>query len=140
MAIGAYRHRIRLENPGPPVMDGYGGYTDGWLPLNPVEADGSNADASIEAASARDLERITAGTVAATATHLVRMRFHPDVTTNTRIVFRDRVLEIQSVQNVEERDIALILICAERRDDMVTAPAAVATVMPVRGAKVSVRS
>jgi head-tail adaptor len=110
--VGAYRHRVGLANPTGFVPDGDGGYTEGFAPLDPPDM-----DASIEAASTRDLERVTAGTVLATATHLVRMRFHPGVTVQTRITFGDRVFEVQSVTNVDERNIALILICGELVQD-----------------------
>ena len=106
--IGNYRHRIQVFNPGGYVPDGDGGYTSTYAPADPPEI-----DASVQAATARDLERATAGTVLTTATHLVRCRFHPAITTDTRLEFKGRTLEVQSVQNVDERDIALILICAE---------------------------
>jgi len=111
MPAGAYRHRVLLENPGEPQPDGDGGYTEGWSPLDP-----SIVDVSIQAASTRDLERVTGGTVVATASHLIRMRFHPGVNTETRITFRGRHFAVDSVQNVEERDVALIVICTEIKD------------------------
>jgi head-tail adaptor len=112
MAIGAYRHRLAVENPGTTVPDGDGGYTAAYAPADPPYV-----DASITAATARDLERVTAGTVLATATHLIRTRFHPGITTDTRLLFEGRRFEVQSVQNVDQRDIALILICAELQAD-----------------------
>ena len=108
MPIGAYRHVVAVSNPGGFVADADGGYTSTYNPANPPEV-----DASIENATARDLERVTAGTVLATATHLIRCRFHPGITTDSRLTFKGRTFEVQSVQNVDERDIALILICAE---------------------------
>jgi len=108
MAIGAYRHRVSVSNPSGYVPDGDGGYTSGYVPATPPVI-----DASIQAATARDLERVTAGTVLATATHLIRCRFHPEITTATRLTFKGRIFEVQSVQNVDERDIALVLICTE---------------------------
>lgn len=108
MGIGVYRHRIGLSNPGAAIPDGYGGYTEGWTPLDPPQV-----DASIQSASATDLERLTGGTVLTTATHLVRTRFHPQITTATRITFGARTFDVQSAQNVDERDVALLLICVE---------------------------
>jgi head-tail adaptor len=108
MPIGAYRHRCLLMNPTGISPDGYGGYTAAYAPANPPEL-----DASIQAANARDLERATAGTVLGTATHLIRCRYRPDVSQASRLQFEGRLFEVQSVQNVDERDIALILICAE---------------------------
>jgi head-tail adaptor len=108
MPIGAYAHRCILLNPTGITADGDGGYTAAYAPANPPEL-----DASIQAANARDLERATAGTVLGTATHLIRCRYRPDVTQASRLQFEARLFEVQSVQNVDERDIALILICAE---------------------------
>lgn len=107
-AVGVYRHRIGLANPGKAIPDGDGGYTEVWTPLDPPQV-----DASIQAASSMDLERLTGGSVLTTATHLVRLRFHPQVTTATRITFGARTFEVQSAQNVDERDVALLLICVE---------------------------
>lgn len=112
MAIGSYRHVVAVENPGTPVPDGDGGYTTDYVPADPP-----TIDASIEFAAARDLERVTAGTVLTTATHLIRTRFHPGITTDSRLIFEGRRFEVQSVQNVDQRDIALILICSEVRSD-----------------------
>jgi head-tail adaptor len=114
MAIGAYRHRIEVQNPTPPVPDGDGGYTTDYAPADPPFV-----DASIESARASALERVTAGTVLATATHLIRTRFHPGISSDTRLVFEGRHFEVQSVLNVDQRDIALILICAEIKSEAV---------------------
>jgi SPP1 family predicted phage head-tail adaptor len=107
-AFGTFRHLVTLEAPGDPVPDGSGGYTEGWAPLTPAAW-----HCAIEAATAADLERLIAGTAQTTATHLVRGRFHPGITTATRITFRGRVLEVQSVQNDAERNLTLTLVCAE---------------------------
>lgn len=107
-AIGEYRHRITVQNPGGMVPDGDGGFTEGWSAATPPEI-----DASIQRASTRDLERVTAGSVLSTATHLIRCRFHPQLTTNSRLLFRGRVFEVQSAQDIDERQIAMVLICAE---------------------------
>jgi SPP1 family predicted phage head-tail adaptor len=110
--IGAYRHRVTLEQPGDPVPDGEGGYTETFAPLDPPAW-----DCSIQAATVRDLERQIAGTIQATATHLVRGRYHPGITTETRLLFEGRQLAVQSVQNVEERDIETVLVCGEIKAD-----------------------
>ena len=107
MTIGAYRHKVALDNPTV-APDGHGGYTQTYAPADPPVV-----DASIEAASVRDLERATAGTVVASATHLVRMRYHAGVSARTRITFRGRTFEVLSVTDVDQRNVALILVCAE---------------------------
>lgn len=51
--------------------------------------------------------------------HIVEMRYHPQVTFNTRLKYRDvrrgidRVLYVKGLQNVDERDEWLILRCEE---------------------------
>jgi len=109
MEIGALRHSIVLENPGPAVPDGDGGFTQAWVPNLP-----SPVWASITPASARDLERLVAGSVQSNATHVVRIRYHANISTQTRVTFGTRVFEVTGVQNPDERNIELVLICQER--------------------------
>lgn len=109
MNAGALRHSVILENPGPSVPDGDGGFTQAWTPNLP-----SPVWASITPATARDLEGLIASSVQSMATHIVRMRYHANVTTQTRVTFGTRVFEVTGVQNPEERSIELVLICQER--------------------------
>lgn len=104
---GQKRHLVTLENPGPSVPDGDGGYTQTWASLG-------SRYAEVKPATARDLERTAAGTVLASASHLVTIDYHPLVSTQTRIVFKGtRVLSVVGVSNPEERDKDLILVCVE---------------------------
>ena len=82
--IGDYRHLVLLQSPGSPVPDGDGGWTETWSDLSP-----STWHVSIEPATARDLERVSAGTVMSTASHIVKGRYHPGVTTKTRISIQE---------------------------------------------------
>lgn len=107
--VGTYRHRVRLQNPGPPIPDGDGGYTQSWTDLTPAVV-----DVSIQAATARSLEYLAVGTVAASASHVVTGRWHPGVTTHTRVLFGSRVLHVTGVGNVDERDVEMILMCQEQ--------------------------
>jgi head-tail adaptor len=108
MAVPNLRHKVRLQNPGPPVSDGEGGYTQSWTDLTPA-----TWDCSIDPATARDLERVTAGTTLATASHVVRGRYHPGITTATRILFGARTLYVNGVANPEERNVETIALCQE---------------------------
>jgi len=116
MRGGALRHRITLENPGAAVPDGDGGFTQTpWQPLFP-----SPVWASIAPASARDLERVGAGTervgagtVLSSATHIVTMRYHSGVTTKTRITFHGRTFNVTGVANPDERNIETIALAME---------------------------
>lgn len=116
--IGRQRFIVTLEAPGPPQPDGEGGYTEGWLPLAPP-----TWRVDIRPASVRDLERDTAGTVLAHATHIVAGRYRPDVTTAVRIKWDDyakdgthrtRYLQVNGLANLEERDRELVLFCEEQ--------------------------
>jgi SPP1 family predicted phage head-tail adaptor len=107
-AIGARPHRVTLDGPGTPVADADGGYTETSTPLNPAAV-----FASIVPVSDRDLERATSGTVTAMATHRVTMPYHPQVTTRTSVHFEQRTFNVQSVANVDERNVELVLLCVE---------------------------
>jgi head-tail adaptor len=108
MARGEYRHAVRFQNPGPPVPDGDGGFTQSWIDLVPP-----TWRVSIKPATARDLERVAGGSVISSASHIVRGDFHPDVSTLTRIVFDGRVLAITGKQNPDERNITMEIIAVE---------------------------
>lgn len=105
---------VTLQNPdGPPVPDSEGGFTQPYADLGPAKLWGAVADAT-----ARDLERIAAGTVIATASHVVTIPFHPDVTTKTRLSWQDRAgrshtANVTGVQNPDQQCVELVLICVE---------------------------
>jgi head-tail adaptor len=85
-SIGERPHLVTLTNPGVgSVPDGDGGYT----PAAPQPLDPPTAWAQIVAATQQDLEQIAAGTVLATATHLLTMPFHLQVTTLTSVTWTD---------------------------------------------------
>lgn len=114
MARGELRHQVQLEKPGLPVPDGEGGFTEGWTPLDPP-----TMYVSIDPAAATDLQRVIgSATVIATASHLIEMDYHPEVTIQTRLTWTrpprpDRWFQVQGVVNVDERDVRLILACVE---------------------------
>jgi hypothetical protein len=96
------------------VPDGDGGYIEVFAPLDPPAMFGS-----VEPMSARDLERFTNATVAAVATHLVSMPFHPGVTIQTRVSWTDDVMRphtanVTSLINVDEACHTLQLAVAEQ--------------------------
>lgn len=108
MDIGALRHRVIIENPGGAVPDGDGGYTEVETAAQP-----SPIWASIVPATARDLERVIAGTVQSAATHIVTVRYHSGITTKTRLRFGSRIFSVTGVQNQDERNVELKLTCEE---------------------------
>jgi SPP1 family predicted phage head-tail adaptor len=106
LAIGARIHKVRIETPGPVVSDGEGGFTQAWATVGAPWA-------SIAPATARDLERLVAGTVQSTATHVITIDYLRGVTTAGRVIFNDRIFSITGVVNPEERNAELILTCEE---------------------------
>lgn len=107
-SVGERPHRVTLQNPGPAVPDGDGGFTQSWTDLVPPAV-----SAKIAPATAAGLERVTAGTVLATATHVVTMPYHPQVTTLTRVLFNGRQFSVTGVSDPDERHVETIAICVE---------------------------
>jgi SPP1 family predicted phage head-tail adaptor len=105
---GTLDRRVTLQNPGPAVPDGDGAWTHPWINLSPA-----SVWASIVPATVRDLEKIAAGTVIATASHVVTLRYHPQVTTQTRIVYGTRTFDVTGVVNPDEDNLETICLCAE---------------------------
>jgi hypothetical protein len=85
MNSGALRHVVTLDVPNG---------TNGYLPLNP---------ASWYCAA------LSEGSGQATLIG----RFHPGITTATRVHFKGRVYHVDSIVNREERDVELVLTCHE---------------------------
>ena len=105
---GQRPHRVLLQNPGLPVPDGEGGYTQSWVDLAPP-----SLSVSIEPATGGDVARLAAGTVITSTSRLVTAPYHPQVTTKTRIVFGARLLHVTGMQDPGERHVELLLLCEE---------------------------
>jgi SPP1 family predicted phage head-tail adaptor len=101
-------HRVTLQNPGPAIPNGDGGYTQTWTDLAPA-----SMNVSIERASVENLERMAAGTLIASATHIIEGPYHPQVTTQTRVLFNGRSFSVKAVQNRDEINVDLRLACEE---------------------------
>jgi head-tail adaptor len=102
------RHRITLDGAAR-IPDGDGGYIEGWSPLTPP-----SAWASIQAATPRGLEKVTASVaVQAVATHLVLMDYHAQLTVTSRVTYHGRHFQIHVIENVDERNQQLVLVCSE---------------------------
>ena len=102
MARGDRRHLVTFQAPTTGI-DADGNYTQTWTDLDPA-----TWHVSIEPATAADLERVAAGTVISSASHLVRGDWHPGVTTESRMLFDGQTFAITGVVNVELRGIAMI--------------------------------
>jgi head-tail adaptor len=111
IVIGELRQVVTLSNPGTPVADGDGDATLTYTPLDPDEW-----RCAIEKASVRAAERHFSGTVTAHGTYIMRGRYHPDITTQTRMVWTDRsgaehtgnVLDVDDTEGAGVETVALV--------------------------------
>lgn len=106
--IGDFVHLVELSKAGPTPDDPEGGYSRTFVALNPPVW-----YCSITAASARDLERVSGGLVTQTATHLIRGRYHPQLTADCRITFRGRAFEVTSVQDRNQQQNEMDVLAVE---------------------------
>lgn len=98
--IGDYRHLATVEDPTAPLGDGDGGYTLTWTPLDPP-----TWWISVLPATVQDQERITVGVMTDKATSIIAGRYHPGVSTATRITNDNGVVyAIAGVRHQPERD------------------------------------
>jgi SPP1 family predicted phage head-tail adaptor len=110
VAIGRRHTRVLLQNEGPPVADGAGGFTTSWVDLPPP------ADARVAAAAAGTTEHLAAGAVVTdSTTHVVTLPYRAGVSTATRVIVDGRALYVTGVRDPDERHIELVLACEERR-------------------------
>ena len=86
MGIGAYRHAVTLDSPVGPL-------------------DPPTWDCSIVGTGMQVVEGITG--------RVLRGRYHPGINLETRVTFNGRTLQVQNVEDVEERHIELVVTCAE---------------------------
>jgi head-tail adaptor len=107
--IGERPHRVWFQNPTAPVADGHGGFVQAWTDLAPPAL-----FVKIESATGQALERVkAAGAILAQASHIVTGPFHPQVTSQTRILFNGRTFAVLGVITPAERAVELAMICAE---------------------------
>ena len=97
--IGRLRQLVTLANPGAAVPDGDGGFTQTYAPLNPA-----TWRASIEIASVRASERAFSGTVIAQASYILTGRYHPGITSQTRMTWVDRAGETHTANVLDVDD------------------------------------
>lgn len=104
MRAGALRHRVRIQTRSA-TADNYGEPAQTWTTTH------TDVPASVEPLSGREM--ITAAAVQSAITHRVRMRYAAGVDAAARVLFGTRVLDVQSVINVDERGRELELMCTE---------------------------
>lgn len=104
----AYRgSRVLVQNAGPDVSDGAGGYSHSWIDLPPA------ADARV--APAAGGESLAAGAaVTSSASHVVTLPYRAGISTSSRIVVDGRALYVTGIRDPENRHVELELACEER--------------------------
>lgn len=103
MSAGALRHRVTVEVPVA-TPDGEGGETIVWTPLATIWAE-IRPRAAREAVNAHQTEVRT--------THIVRVRYRPDILPTMRVVSGTRIFAIHGVLDDGERRTWLHLFCEE---------------------------
>lgn len=104
MNIGKLRHRVVIQALQP-VPDGGGGYTEDWV-------DTATVWANVEPLQGSTF--VQAQKLKVQLTHRVTMRFRPLSDAN-RLKHKGRILDIDFILNVEERNEQLKINCAESR-------------------------
>lgn len=110
MKAGDLRHRITIQAPPEPEdvsQDNYGQEKPGWSRFAIVNA-------AIEPLSGREFWN--AQQIQATQVTRIRIRYLAGVTERMRVVWGERKFNIQSIINMDERNIELQLMCVESRD------------------------
>jgi head-tail adaptor len=107
-SVGARPHRVTLQNPGPAIDDGDGGFTQAWIDLVPP-----GWSCEIKPATAVDLERVAVGTVLSTNTYILTGPYHPQLATSSRALFNGRIFSVTGVADPDERHVETILVAVE---------------------------
>ncbi len=103
MKVGMLRHRIVIQE-NRVSRDSFGAEISEWIQFAVVWAE-------VSPISGR--EYVSFKQINAEITTKITIRYLAGVTTEMRVLFKDRVFEIDSVINPEERNISLFLMCKE---------------------------
>jgi SPP1 family predicted phage head-tail adaptor len=103
LTAGSMIHIVRVEKPND-TQDALGRPT-GWTPFV------QNVPARVEDISGR--ETYLAGRFVDQVSHLVKMRYLPGVKGNMRVIWEDRILEIQAILQPDGKRIEHQLVCVE---------------------------
>lgn len=103
MNAGKLRHRVTIQQLVK-TDDGYGGIVETWQDVATVWA-------AVE--PLRGNERYRAQQVQAELTHKVIMRYRAGIKPQMRLLYGNRIFEIEAVIDVEERHKWIELLCAE---------------------------
>ena len=106
MQAGRLRHRITVQAVTQ-TQNSYGEPTETWAAVGTVWADVRPARGSERFVSAGDQEQ-------ATITHRVRMRYVANLSpVNYRLVWREKVLDIEAVEDPTGRTAEMVVRCRE---------------------------
>ncbi|MEL6289398.1 MAG: phage head closure protein [Pseudomonadota bacterium] len=103
-ALSDLRHRVTIEARSV-LPDGAGGQIESWVP-------GEEVWAAVVPLSG--VEALRQDRIATTVTHRVRVRYRSDLDAAKRLRMGDRVLEILSVIDVDERHRWIDCLCEEK--------------------------
>lgn len=103
MKAGWLRHRITLQTKST-TQDTYGAEQDVWT-------DEATVWASVE--PLRGQEYFSSKQMQAEETTRIRIRYRSGITPAWRVIFGDRIFNIKSIINPQERNIFLELMCEE---------------------------
>ncbi len=106
MEAGKLRHPISIQQDAGNTKDAAGHRIANW-----TEISGGAVWASVEPLTGREL--YMAMQVQAQVTHKIKIRYVSGVTPKMRVVYGSRNFNIESVLNIEERNIEMHLMCKE---------------------------
>lgn len=105
MRAGLLRHTVTLQE-RTTADDGAGGVTETWVDVDHIPARVMPLAGTELFAAQQNMSRVS---------HRIEMRYRDDVVSQMRLLYRERVFDIQAVINVGERDRELHLMCEELR-------------------------
>lgn len=99
MSIGGMRHKVDIYNPPPVGGDGRGGTSGSYTR--------AERDVPVSLRHVTTFERDAAARVENVVSHIVRMRYTPNINHASQLRFGSRVLEVVQIDNKDERDVWL---------------------------------
>ena len=100
---GRLRHYATVQNPAYGEPDARGQVHESWQTVY------GNVPSEILTMSGRELE--LAKQIVPQATTKITMRYHSSVTNKSRIVWQGNVYNVEYVDNVQQRNLVLVLTC-----------------------------
>jgi len=104
MRARAYRHTVNIQTVTESTANVYGETTKTWTTAE-------TAQAAITPLSGNEL--LLAKQASERVTHRVEMHYTSTVVPRARLTYGDRVLNVESVLNTEERGRQLVVMCSE---------------------------